>query len=181
MKSKNPTTGQSSSNVSLANLVRRAQQGDRNSYDKIVSRFQHMALAYGCSVIGDRSFAEDAAQEAFVEAFLNLEKLCEPAAFPGWLRTIIYRRCHRILRRRQVETIPLNTTCELMLDAMSPAEALEIAEVRKHLSSAIESLAGPERLAVTLYYLGEQSVSEMAAFLSLPTNTIKSACSQRAK
>jgi len=35
--------------------------------------------------------AEDAAQEAFLEAYRNLDKLREPPAFPGWFRRIVFK------------------------------------------------------------------------------------------
>ena len=43
-----------------------------------------MAVGYAYAIIGDFQLAEDAAQEAFVGAWLDLPRLREPAAFAGW-------------------------------------------------------------------------------------------------
>ena len=59
---------------------RRAQAGDLAAYDAVVRRFQDMAVGYAYSLVGDFHLAEDAAQEAFIEAYLDLNKLQEPAA-----------------------------------------------------------------------------------------------------
>ena len=119
---------------SIRKFIDRSLQGDRTSYDEIVRRFQHMAIAYGCSITSDRQIAEDAAQEAFVEAFLNLDKLKDPAAFPGWFRTILFRQCHRILRRKEVETVPLET-CPLVLEVLGPAYEVELRETRDEVTT----------------------------------------------
>jgi hypothetical protein len=49
-------------------LVLRAQAGDLDAYGIVVRRFQDMAVGYACAVLGDFHLAEDAAQEAFIEA-----------------------------------------------------------------------------------------------------------------
>ena len=62
-----------------------------DAYAEIVRRFQDMAAGYAYALLGDFHFAEDAAQEAFLQAYLDLEKLAEPAAFPGWFRRIVFK------------------------------------------------------------------------------------------
>ena len=53
----------------LKSLVLRAQAGDLEACGEIVERFQDMAYGYAYSVLGDFHLAEDAAQEAFIEAY----------------------------------------------------------------------------------------------------------------
>jgi hypothetical protein len=69
--------------------VARAQQGDPEAFGSIVRRFQDMAVGYAASRLGDFDLAEDAAQEAFLEAWRDLPRLREPAAFSSWLRRIV--------------------------------------------------------------------------------------------
>ena len=52
----------------------------------MVSRFQDMAVAYARSVLRDQQLAEDASQEAFVEALMYLDIVASAAAFPACLR-----------------------------------------------------------------------------------------------
>jgi len=56
---------------SLESLVLSAREGDENAYGVIVRRFQDMAVGYGYSILRDFQLAEDAAQEAFFEAYRN--------------------------------------------------------------------------------------------------------------
>ena len=85
----------------LTTLISRVHRGDRQAYGEIVARFQHMAVGYASVQLGDPHLAEDAAQEAFLQAFVDLGQLQEPAAFPGWFRRIVHKHCDRIRRRRR--------------------------------------------------------------------------------
>ena len=98
-----------------------------------------MAVGYSYAILRDFQFAEDAAQEAFFEAYRNLPNLKEPAAFPGWFRRIVYKQCDRIIRRRDIATVPL----ELIDDHASQTKApqtkdLERREMRERLWKALD-------------------------------------------
>src|ERR671932_1674544 len=97
----------------LATLIRQVQQGNPDAYEPIVRRFQDMAVGYSFARLGDVHLAEDAAQEAFLSAFRDLAQLRDPAAFPGWFRTVILKHCDRIARRRRVVTVPLDLAGEI--------------------------------------------------------------------
>ena len=83
----------------LRELVIAAQGGDTGAFAEVVRRFEGMAQRLGMAMLGERSRAEDAAQEAFLDAYISLGSLREPAAFPGWFRRIVLKHCDRQLRR----------------------------------------------------------------------------------
>src|SRR5919199_314305 len=92
---------------SLESLILRAREGDADAYAAIVWRFQDMAVGYGYALLRDFQLAEDAAQEAFLEAYRHLSALREPAAFPGWFRRIVFKHCDRLTRGKSLVTVPL--------------------------------------------------------------------------
>ncbi len=113
----------------MTTLVCRAQAGDRTAYDRLVWRFQDRAVGYGYSFLGDFHAAQDAAQEAFLLVFHDLPTLREPAAFPGWLRKIVFKCCDRMTRRKRPSVAPLDAAREIAGPRHAdPAEALEAAE-----------------------------------------------------
>ncbi len=67
----------------LVTLIREAQSANAEAYGLIVSRFQDMAYGYAYAILGNFQQAEDAAQEAFIEAYRCLPSLHEPLAFPA--------------------------------------------------------------------------------------------------
>ena len=74
----------------LRTLVLDAQTGNLDAFNNLVRRFQDMAVGYAYAILRDFQFAEDAAQEAFISAWLFLDSLREPKAFAGWLRRLVF-------------------------------------------------------------------------------------------
>ena len=154
-------------------LITSAQDGDLEAYDQLVRRFQDMAVAYGYSILGDFHWAEDAAQEAFVEAFRCLPKLQEPLAFPGWLRRIVFKHCDRITRKRQVWAVPLDAALAEVGLACEPHRIVEEQETALQVRKAVAALPEHERSVTLLFYMGQHSQSQIAGFLGVPVTTAK--------
>jgi RNA polymerase sigma factor (sigma-70 family) len=158
----------------LEALVKSAQAGDRQAFGRIVGRFQDMALGYAHSMLGDFHLAEDVTQEAFVAAYCGLGKLRDSAAFPGWLRQIVRFQCNRVLRAKQVGTIPLDQAAEAGSDASDPGIVAQDREMAEAALRAIRSLSDPLREATTLFYINGYSHQDVSSFLDVPVNTVKS-------
>lgn len=157
----------------LRALVVSAQDGDLEAYGKIVRRFQDMAYGYGYAILGDFHLAEDAAQEAFIEAYRDLSKLKDTSAFPGWFRRIVFKHCDRSARRKRVPTAPLEAAAGVASMEPGPAEAAEKREMKNKVLEAIRSLPKNERVVTTLFYIDGYSVNEIAGFLEVPSGTVK--------
>ena len=91
----------------LTTFIERAQTGDCLAFDEVVRRFQDMAVGYALGLLRDRQDAEDAAQDAFLEAWRRLPELRAPGAFGVWFRRIVYKHCDRRFRRTDLATVPL--------------------------------------------------------------------------
>lgn len=154
-------------------LVEAAQGGDRTAFGEIVTRFQDMAFASAYALLGDVQAAQDAAQEAFWEAYRNLAKLREPAAFPGWFQRIVVGRAYRELRRQPVTLLPLESIADVAGSHPDPAEQLLIQQRQAEINQALATLPEGQRLAVTLCYIEGYSYQEIADFLATPLSTVK--------
>ena len=64
----------------LTQIVLQAREGDGAAFEELVHRFQDMAVGYAVRILNDFQLAEDAAQDAFIEAFRVLPQLKEPSA-----------------------------------------------------------------------------------------------------
>ena len=90
-----------------ADLVRAVLAGERTAFPELIARYQRAACAVAWPVLHDRHAAEDAAQEAFLTAYLQLPRLRDPAAFGGWLLRIARQKAARVGGRvRSVATVP---------------------------------------------------------------------------
>jgi RNA polymerase sigma factor (sigma-70 family) len=152
----------------LTILIMRSQAGDLTAFDHVVRRFQDMAVGYAYSRLGDFHLAEDAAQEAFLQAYRDIAMLHEPAAFPGWLKTIVRTFCDRFTRGKKLELVPLDAVTEVVSRVPDPEQQVEEQERKEWVLSAIQALPEEERMVTTLFYISEYSHSEIATFLEIP-------------
>ena len=158
--------------------VRRAQAGDLEAFDWLVRRFQDRAVAYAASVLGSFHGGQDAAQEAFVEAYRILPTLRAPEAFPAWFRKMVFKQCDRLTRNKRLDTVPLQAAEHLPSHAPGLEEIAERHQIQAEVSRAIQSLPAGQREVITLFYMGEQSHQDIAEFLGLPVTTVKSRLNQ---
>ncbi len=158
----------------LKPLVQQAQAGNLEAYGEIMRQLQDMAYGYAFSVLGDFHLAQDAAQEAFIQAYRDLHMLREPAAFPGWFRRIVLKHCDRIQRQRRPRTRSLDLTSgEPVSDELGPVEAAEKRELKDRVLAAVRKLPEHQRTVTTLFYIDGYSVQEVAAIQEVPVGTVK--------
>lgn len=156
----------------VRSLVVKAKAGDLDAFGEIVGRFQ--AMAYGCAyaVLGDFHLAEDAAQEAFLQAYRDLASLNEPGAFPAWFRQIVLRQCNRITRRKAIPAVSLDAAAGQASGEGDPASAVEAGEMRRRVLDAVNALPEHERMVTTLFYIDGYSQQDIADFLEVPATTV---------
>jgi RNA polymerase sigma factor (sigma-70 family) len=157
----------------LISSVTKAQKGDRDAYSQIVRQFQDLAVGYAYSILKNFSLAEEAAQEAFLEAYLKLNSLLEPAAFPCWLKKIVFKHCDREMRKKRPHSISLEQSNDLISTQPTPSAIAERQELKTVIHQAIELLPDKEREVIIMFYLGERSQQEISTFLEVPISTIK--------
>lgn len=142
--------------------------GDLEAYGRLVARYQNLVYGLAYDHLGNFEEARDAAQETFLQAYLHLRQLREPARFAAWMRQLAANECRMALRRRRPAAAleglelpdPRRRECEV--------------EQRLAVRQAMERLPEANRQALTLFAFEERSVGEIAAFLEVPATTVKS-------
>src|SRR6478672_7074095 len=82
-------------------LVVRAQEGDVRAFEALARRHEAALYRTAVRVTGDRAEAEDALQEALLDAWRNLDRFRGDAAFSTWMYRLVTNRCLVALRRRR--------------------------------------------------------------------------------
>jgi len=157
----------------LEGLIISIKSGQTEGFEHLVRRFQDMAVGYGYSMLHDFHLAQDAAQEAFLEAFRTLHQLREPNAFPGWFRRIVFKQCDRLTRAKRPAAIPLTETASISDSGSSQLERLEQQEMSDKIWQSVDSLPAKERETLVLFYIAGYSHKELSEFLDVPITTIK--------
>ena len=157
----------------LTDHVRRVQNGEWEAFEYIVQCFQDMAVGYSYSILGDRQIAEDAAQEAFINAFYEIGSLRDPTAFPGWFRKIVFKYVDRIRRERWWTMRQFVELEQIQDQQCDPQAAAEQEETNGLLLTAIRSLQEAHRATWVLFYFSGYSQKEISTFLEIPIGTVK--------
>jgi RNA polymerase sigma factor (sigma-70 family) len=157
----------------FAEVVSRVQDGEPEHFAELVRSFQDMAVGYAYAILGDFHLAEDAAQEAFFDAYRSLGDLRNPLAFPSWLRRIVFKHCDRRTRRLAPPMISFEELSDPLSPSPSPADVAERNEMRDRLIRALDLLPEKPRSVLVLHYMGGHSLAEISSFLNLPVGTIK--------
>jgi len=156
----------------LKSLIINVQNGNTDFFNTIVHQFQDMAVGYAYSILGDFHLAEDAAQEAFIDAYRFLSKLRSPEAFPGWFRKIVFKHCDRFTRGKRAELVSLEKAVKIPSEKNDPVEIALRNELLEKVSSSVKALPEKERVATTLFYINGYSHQEISAFLEVPLTTV---------
>ncbi|HEY1665520.1 MAG TPA: sigma-70 family RNA polymerase sigma factor, partial [Trebonia sp.] len=148
--------------ISDGDLVRLARDGDRAAFRLLVERHLPMARARAARLCPQPDDADDAVQDAFLQAFLALDRLRDPDRFAGWLGGIVANVC-RAQRRRAPLTL-LGDWPENLQPAsdgsLPSAEDLDREDV---LSRAVAGLPPGQRQAVTAFYYADQPAGQVGA------------------
>lgn len=161
-------------------LVERARHGDRHAFDRLVASRLTPTFRLARAIVGDTRDAEDATQEAFLNAWRNLPRLRDTAKFDAWFGRIVVNEARLTLRRRgRVMTVPVDVidvhgddrpTSNL---AGSPDPSIDAIAASDALQRAIDRLTIEQRTILALHHLEERRVADIAALLGVPVGTAK--------
>ena len=154
-------------------LVLKVQSGEMSAVTELVNRWQPALLNYAKIVTGDPELAAEAVQESWLSGTRGIRKLHDPARFRSWLYRIVHNQCINALRTRQKH---LKTTAAQVREShtMQASENLDSLENQDLVNHVLSEMPENQRAILTLFYLSELEVTEIAELLELPTGTVKS-------
>lgn len=155
-----------------AELVRAVLQGRTQRFALLVDRYRNLVYSTLLARIRQVDDAEDLAQETFLKAFRYLDSLQDPRKFGPWVRQIAANQALSMLRARanhklSEEDLDLSTP-------VRPDQVLEVEQQHERIWQAIAQLSEANREVILLFYIERNSLQQMASFLDLPLNTVKS-------
>jgi RNA polymerase sigma factor (sigma-70 family) len=154
------------------------------NFNRIVLEYQNVVYNQAYRLLDDYQAAEDAAQEAFILAYVKFHTY-KGGSLRAWLLRIVTNLCYDELRRRKSSRIvplePLDTYGEeiespdwLADPAETPEEATQSSELRDRIQESIGKLPLKNRTALVLVDVQELDYAEAAAVMGCPIGTVKS-------
>ncbi len=157
-----------------ADLILLAQHGDRNAFDELVRRHYPMMVQVVFRFCNDPALAEDATQEAFLRAWLNLPSFRPGSSLRNWLYRIAINAALDDLRRKPEQSLD-DEKVVLEADRVADPEQLLVAKERTaSVQKAIQALPEAARSVLILREYGDLSYREIAEILDIPFGTVMS-------
>lgn len=164
-------------------LIKRAQRGDSDAFEELVSPYESRIYAICLRIMGNREDALDCAQDAMLRIFRALGEYRFQAAFTTWLFRITTNVCLDALRRQRVRP---STSLDALMDEgysppdpqASPEEALSERERMQTIREGIAMLPADMRAALVLRDIQGLAYEEVAQILHLNLGTVKSRISR---
>lgn len=134
-----------------AELVRRAQAGDRSALDALCARHVEGVFRVCRSVLGDDEQAADATQDCFIKAVVGLRSFRGDASFRTWILAIARNEARSTYRKRgRRGEQALETAAPVASEDADVADQAIVSDEARRARERIAELPEKQRLAVTL-------------------------------
>ena len=155
-------------------LITRAQRGDRNAFGELVRIHSQGVIHVIYRMCGNGQIAEEAAQEAFIQAWLHLPSYRPQSSLRNWLYRIAFNAATDILRKER-RILP-NDIEEMPLRDLQPGPEALLSQTERTalVQKAILSLPDASRAVLVLREYEEMSYHEIADTLNIPVGTVMS-------
>lgn len=158
--------------------IEQALSGDQAAFGELVTAYQTAVYNLCYRMLGERTEAEDAAQEAFLRAYAHLDRYEPGRPFRTWLLSIASNHCIDRLRKRRLTWLSLDESlpphAAFNADAQEPEDAVINRERNDALQTLLAELPPDYRAAVVLRYWYDLSYAEIAEMLNTTESAIKS-------
>lgn len=159
-----------SDRVDDAELVARAERGEKEAFEQLVERHLDVVTTAAYSILGNVEAAKDCAQEAFLEATATLSKLRDKTKFGSWIYGISRRKAIYVLRRKKTDDEAMKVKqdeSKSAIPAYSPSEQASHNERIESIRRAVNELPEIYREVLILKYIDNRSHEEIAQLLDI--------------
>ncbi|ACB59651.1 RNA polymerase, sigma-24 subunit, ECF subfamily [Exiguobacterium sibiricum 255-15] len=144
-------------------LVRRAIKQDEAAFEQLILLHNEQLYRTAYVYVKNEQDALDVVQETVYKAFISIGQVKEPKYFVTWLTKILIRNCYRVLNQQTavadlIEQIPVKES--------SREEHLDLIDALSHLRKEYRDV-------LVLFYFHDVPMKEIASFIGITLNTVK--------
>jgi RNA polymerase sigma-70 factor, ECF subfamily len=163
-------------------LVSRAAAGDTRAFEALMRRYNRMLFRTARAILRDDAEAEDALQEAYLQAYRSLGSFRAEAKLSTWLARIVANEALMRLRKRtrRADIVPMQSADASEVEQVmerdtdnAPDTSAARGEMRHLLEAQIDALPEAYRTVFMLRAVEELSAEETAAVLEIPAATVR--------
>lgn len=156
--------------------IRKVLEGKGSCFSYLVDKHKDLAYTLALRIVKDPEDAEEIAQDAFVKAYQALPKFKFRSKFSTWLFRIVYNTAISKVRQTREQKVYLE---DLVIEDpqwdtdYEDLGNLEAEESKQLLNRVLDTLPEVERIIITLYYLKEYPVEDIAEVTGLSKSNVK--------
>jgi len=153
-------------------LVLQARAGDRDAFSRLAAGSLARLNAVARLIVRDDGRAEDAVQDALVDAWRDLRALRDADRFDAWLNRLLVRACQDVSRRerrRRTVELPL-----FAIDGPPIPDTQHMTALSDEIERGLRRLTVEQRSVLVLTYYLDLPLGEAATTLGIPIGTMKS-------
>ena len=157
-------------------FIRKVLNGEHAAYAFLVDRYKAMAYSIALKVLGNGEDAQDVAQEGFIKAYQQLHQFESKSKFSTWLYTIVYRTALAKAKETKIKTFSITQHFKdtFTNDHSTPQLTLmQTDDEQRSVNLAVNKLSKTDALLVILYYIDDNSISEIHQITGMSTANIK--------
>jgi RNA polymerase sigma factor (sigma-70 family) len=153
-------------------LIDAVLKGNQAAFRDLVNRHKDYAFTIAFRILQHREEAEEAAQDAFVRAYQALVNFNREAKFSTWLYRIVVNCALTIQQKRKIRAEDLEEA-RLLRGGDDFTDNLRRKEQKQFIEKALKQLSVDDVTVITLFYLRELSLEEIAETVGIEANTVK--------
>ena len=156
--------------------IRDVLSGDIQAFRYLVNKYKDRAFNLSRSIVHSDLLAEEATQDAFIQAYRNLSKFKAKATFSTWFYRIIVNESLKKIKKKKLQYISID---EILLEETIPdirteaIEHLHEEEQKEIINEILEKLKETEALLLKFYYLEEKKIDEISEITGLTESNCK--------
>ena len=154
-------------------IIERILSGDKSGYRDLANRHKDYAFTVAYKIAGTREDAEEIAQDAFIQAFQALPTFNQEAKFTTWFYRIVFNAALMFKRKNRIRAEDIELSQSAQYVTADTDKNLKITEQQQYIQEAFNHLSPDDVTIITLFYLKEQSLEEIAKVVGISAETAK--------
>jgi RNA polymerase sigma factor (sigma-70 family) len=151
--------------------IKQILNGDANAFRHLVDKYKDLVFSVVYNVLQQQEDAEEVAQDTFLKAYQNLHTFRSDSKFSTWIYRIAYNNAVSKSRLKQKNNHPLNE--KLSVADYSTENKITNASITEVIEYGLKLLPEQDAAIISLYYLDELPVKEIATVVSLSESNVK--------
>lgn len=153
-------------------LINQCRNGNEEAHFRLYKLYAKAMYNVGYRITGNEADAEDVLQEAFINAFKNIESYRADATFGSWLKRIVVNKAINVLKKRKAELVSQEDGFDAIAEEAEPEYKAELSVER--VRHCINLLPDGYRSVLSLYLLEGYDHEEIAGIMGITESTSKS-------